>query len=335
MRTARIKLTPNETEAIYHCISRTVNGERILDEPSREILRKQLWLTADFCGLQVLTYTLLSNHFHILVRVPESPTNIPDAELLRRHRLLRPHPTPYQTARIEVLEAGLKTNTPEATAWRNRQLTLMGDVSQFMKLLKQRFTIHFNKTHNRYGTLWSERFKSLLVEPKGRALETIAAYIDLNCVRAGLANDPKDYRFCGYAEALAGNKNARAGLHRITGGNPQNPQWKPTQAAYRETLFGKGAAPKEHAPSLTPAQLEQVVKAHGHLPLTEILRCRIRYFSDGAVLGCESFVTQHLERYRARINRRRTLRPQPLPDITDWGAPLTTLRALHKTPLGP
>jgi REP element-mobilizing transposase RayT len=50
----------------------------------REVLRKQLWLVADYCGLQVLTYTILSNHFHVLVRVPEK--NVPDdAELLRRY----------------------------------------------------------------------------------------------------------------------------------------------------------------------------------------------------------------------------------------------------------
>jgi hypothetical protein len=40
------------------------------------------------------------------------------------------------------------------------------------------------------------------MEPRGKALETMATDIDLNCVRAGLATDPKDYRFCGYAEAV-------------------------------------------------------------------------------------------------------------------------------------
>jgi putative transposase len=36
------------------------------------------------------------------------------------------------------------------------------------------------------------------------ALAMIAAYIDLNAVRAGLVVDPKDYRFCGYGEAMGG-----------------------------------------------------------------------------------------------------------------------------------
>ncbi|MEM1223393.1 MAG: hypothetical protein AAGH40_11570 [Verrucomicrobiota bacterium] len=39
----------------------------------------------------------------------------------------------------------------------------------------------------------------------------MAAYIDLNPVRAGLVKDPKDYRYCGYAEAVAGNPNGSEG----------------------------------------------------------------------------------------------------------------------------
>ncbi|MDR1790019.1 MAG: transposase, partial [Opitutaceae bacterium] len=61
MRHRRIKIPPAEGEAVYHCISRTVNGERCLDDPAKEVLRKQLWKTAEFCGVRVLTYALMSN----------------------------------------------------------------------------------------------------------------------------------------------------------------------------------------------------------------------------------------------------------------------------------
>ena len=64
------------------------------------------------------------------------------------------------------------------------------------------------------GTLWEERFKSVLVED-GHAARTMAAYIDLNPVRAGMVDDPKDYRWCSYAEAVAGKKRAREGLQRV------------------------------------------------------------------------------------------------------------------------
>lgn len=330
MRTARIKVPASEGEAIYHCMSRTVNGERLFDDTAREILRKQLWQTADYCGVQILTYTVLSNHFHVLVRVPPS-SEISDAELLRRYRVMYPKSTPYQAARIDVLASELKTNTPDAQAWRKRQLALMGDISQFIKLVKQRFSVWFNRSHNRYGTLWSERFKSVLLEPKPRVLETMAAYIDLNCVRAGLATDPKDYRFCGYAEAVAGSKTARAGLAHIIG---ENKRWNTVQSCYRELLLGKGSAPKQHAAAIPPEKLEQAIKNQMRLPLSDVLKCRIRYFTDGAVLGGKAFVAQHLARYRRKHKRRRNSQPRPLPALTDWGGELTTLRGLRKHTFG-
>ena len=201
MRQRRIKLNPAEGVAAYHCVTRAVNRERLFDPEAREILRRQIWLVADFCGVQVVTYAILSNHFHVLIRVPQRAP-VSDEELLRRYRVLYPRPTTYQVARMEVVRQQLASDGPEAIAWRRRQLALMGDISAYMKLVKQRFSIWFNKSHQRVGTLWCERFKSMVVESSPRALQTMALYIDLNAVRAGLAADPKDYRFCGYAEAV-------------------------------------------------------------------------------------------------------------------------------------
>jgi len=72
------------------------------------------------------------------VLVPQAVAPPGDAELLRRYQLLYPKPTRYQSARLAV-------NGPDAFTWRRRQLALMGDISQFMKLLKQRFSIWFSK----------------------------------------------------------------------------------------------------------------------------------------------------------------------------------------------
>jgi hypothetical protein len=55
MRRARIKVTAATGEAVYHCVTRTVNGERLFDDPAKEILRRQLWQVADYCGVQIIT----------------------------------------------------------------------------------------------------------------------------------------------------------------------------------------------------------------------------------------------------------------------------------------
>lgn len=321
-------MDPETGEAAYHCHTRTVNGERLFNDPAKEVLRKQLWLVAEFCGVQIVAYAILANHFHVLVKVPRR-TEIPDAELLRRYRLLHPRPTAYQTLRLEVIEAQLSANGLDAVEWRRRMRALMGDVSQYMKLLKQRFSIWFNKNHRRFGTLWSERFKSVLVEGAGSVLRTMAAYIDLNCVRAGLVEDPKDYRYCSYAEAVAGRESARAGIRAVCGGRG----WAETQSAYRQLLFGTGVGPREKGGGISIEAFERVMAEGGKIPLADVIRCRIRYFTGGAVLGSREFVETHLVAYRARTGRRMQTGPWKLPPIADWGD-LTVLRKVRQPTIG-
>jgi hypothetical protein len=133
----------------------------------------------------------------------------------------------------------------------------------------------------------------------------------MNSMSAGLTTDPKDSRFCGYAEAMAGGP---PGLVHIIG---ESHHWPAVQAAYRETLFGKGSAPKAHAAALTPEQFAQALKNKTRLPLATVLRCRLRYFTDGAALGGQAFVAHHLARYRKRLHRRAHSAPRPLPSLTE------------------
>lgn len=314
MRQPRIKVPSDTGPGIYHCLSRTAGGTWLLDDPAKEVFRRQMWAAADYCGVTVLTYSVLSNHFHILALVPQK-TLIADSELLRRFEARHPCPGLRQSRRLKHIQVMLARNGPEAEAWRQQQLALMGDISQYMKRLKQGFSIWYNRSHGRFGTLWAERFKSELVEISRRSAATVAAYIDLNCVRAGLVLDPKDYRFCGYAEAVARNCRAQQGLATVLG----IADWAEAQATYRQQLFGTAAAPREQAASITPQQLQKIIIAGGHLSLAEVMRCRIRYLSDGVVLGGRTFVQQQLAGHRARTGRGRIIDPWPLPSFTDWG----------------
>ncbi len=328
MRQPRLKLDATQVAAAYHCMSKTVNGEHLFDETSREVLRRMLWQVADYCGIQVLTYAILDNHFHFLIRVPLK-VPVPDAELLRRYRVLYPQPTKYQAARLEVIARQLAEDGPEAVLWRQKQSALMGDLSAFMQILKERFTIWFNKNHDRFGTLWCERFKSVLVEPQTEALRTMAAYIDLNAVRKGLSEDPKDYRFCGYAEAVAGEARARQGLQAVLGTG----SWERTQSDYRQILYGTGAGDREYGVVIDREALARVIQDGGRLPLATVLRCRLRYLHDGAVLGSRVYVAAQLAQYRQRTGRRRVAEPRPLPAWGDWGD-LTVMRKLRGPGLG-
>ncbi len=94
----------------------------------------------------------------------------------------------------------------------------MHDLGEFMKGWLQRFTQWFNRAHERTGGLWEDKFKSVIVED-GCAAKTVAVYIDLNPVRAGMEEDPARYRWSSYGEAMGGGakgdgNKARAGLVR-------------------------------------------------------------------------------------------------------------------------
>jgi putative transposase len=324
MRIPRVKVNPDEGEGVYHCISRVVAREHLLDAPAREVLRRMFWQIADYTGVQILTYAILSNHFHVLVRVPRR-SSLSDAELLRRYRVLYPKPTPYQHARAEVIENMLLANSDEAQLWRERQQAMMGDVSAFMKLVKQRFSIWYNRHHERVGTLWCERFKSVLVEPRGRTVEAVSVYIDLNAVRAGLVNDPKDYRFCGYAEAVGGRVRARRGLMSVV----DEPEWSKAQMAYRQVLFGSGAAGRAGSATVDVTSQQAVVRGGGELTAAVSLGCRLRYMTEGAVLGSRHYVEDYMR--RRAIKRRRLPEPRAAGELAHWGA-LTTLRHCRDGP---
>lgn len=325
MRKRRLKLV--DTDAYYHCMTRTVNGERVFGDGEKEVLRKMIRQVADFSGVQVLTYCVMANHFHVLLRVGREAREVSDAELLRRYAVLYPKPTKYQRARLEVLEAILGRGGSEAESLRRRLRRRMGDVSEYMKTLKQRFSVHFNAKHDRYGTLWAERFKSVLIEPERKAIRTVAAYIDLNPVRADLVEDPKDYRFCGYAEAIAGNPVAREGLVWAAEGYGVSPSRKmrfghPAKgrragevlAGYRMTLFGTGAEDREDDAVISRTEALRVIEIdRGKLPLAALLRCRVRYFTDGLVLGSAEYIRE----VGAEPSENRSRRELPLQE-DDW-----------------
>jgi putative transposase len=73
----------------------------------------------------------------------------------------------------------------------------------YMQGLMPRFTQWFNRKHGHNGGLWEDAFKSVPVED-GVASRTMAAYIDLNPVRAGMRSSG--------ARKLRGNAAAAAGL---------------------------------------------------------------------------------------------------------------------------
>jgi len=262
-----------------------------------------------FSGVRVLTFVLMSTHYHIVCEVPE-PVELSDAELLSRIEAL------YGPARRDAVARLLHYWTDEVGApeqaqdIRSRFVRRMFDLSIFNKELKGGFTQWYNRRHRRFGPLWAERFTSVLVQG-GQALAAIAAYVDLNPIRAGLCTDPKDYRYCGYAEAVAKPSSPRRSGIRSAMGLADTASWNEVASYYRKFLFQTGlqSENKKRAGFDLQTVRRVVEQEEGQLSVAESLRCRVRYFSAGAIIGSKTFVEHNFERWKERFKFKRPRSP--------------------------
>lgn len=331
MRVARIV---EEGAGYYHVISRVVGREKVFrKESEREAFRKTMRAVEGFSGAKVLTWACLFNHFHIQLYVPERQ-EVSDGELGRRMRYL------YSQEKVDVFmeELGkLREAGQLETAERMKApyVARMYNLAAFMKTLKQRVSIGYNRRHQRVGTLWEDRYKSVLLDGECGALLAVAAYIDLNAVRVGLVADPKDYRFCGYGEAVGGVAQAREGLGLVVGGGGD---WETVSGEYRQVLYLKGMergiTPEGEAvrPGFSEEQVGAVVAVKGKLSLGQVLRCRVRYFTDGLVLGRKVFVEEAFQRHRGHFSLKRKDGARAMKGA-EWGD-LFAARALRVDVLG-
>ena len=313
-----------EKPAIYHLVSRVVDRRFVLGDVEREQFRMMMRMQENFSGCRVLSYCIMSNHFHILLEVPPMPEGgISDEELLKR----------LAATATEAFVAGVVKELTEARAegreeWVSeihaRFTYRMHDLSEFMKTLLHRFSCWFNRQHERRGTLWEERYKSVIVE-SGIAARTMAAYIDLNPVRAGMVTDPAEYRWSSYGEAVGGGakgngKKAREGLVRASlcheGVGFEVERWKEVVRTYRRVMGlaldrknGRAEVEKGvHRPQMNTAEALAAETNGTVLPdlkLTAMLRCRVRYFTDGAVIGSKAFVNDVFTAVRERFTEKR------------------------------
>ena len=324
----------------------------VFESDEREQFRKLMRMCEKFTGCRVLSYCVMSNHFHILLEVPPMPVaGISDAELFERLGAFYSEAKVAEIAKEMADAAVMRTRgefemppvdeagnplTPaqelelarqQAAARldeiRSRFTRRMHDLSEFMKSLLERFTKWFNRAHKRSGTLWEDRYKSVIVED-GIAARTMAAYIDLNPVRAGMVSDPADYRWSSYGEAIGGGKKgngkkAREGLMRAClahqGAGFEAEKWKDASRIYRRVMGialgkSKGKAAVESRGVVTKNTAEMLESEDNETALPDLrmsgmLVRRVRYFTDGVVIGSKEFVNEVFEGARERFSAKR------------------------------
>jgi len=157
-----------------------------------------------YTDVRVLSYVIMDNHFHLLLEVPPkkkgAPVPMSDDVFLAKIKAFNSleYYKDVKQLLARLREWGSDEKAEEVKA---KHTCRMRDLSCFMQGLKRRFSQWFNKTHNRTGTLWEGRFKSVIVQD-GYASRIVSSYIDLNPVRAGMVERPEDYRWSSYGEAM-------------------------------------------------------------------------------------------------------------------------------------
>lgn len=247
MKMGRWRKPPENVPEIYHCHCRLHMVARPFVAGGKvrfvEILNRQ----AAFSGIEVLTYCLLDDRFHLLCHVPPRPVRPPTGEeLLRRFEALLPE------ARAKAMWRRWRAlPETERSAWEAPIRRRMWNIGLFMKDVKQRYSEWNNRKTGNEGGSWNQRYHCEWVDASSPVLWTTAAYIDLAPLRAGLVTDPKAHRWGAFGVAVAGCPIARAGFGRIVASFGPTGGEEPFEV-YRRWLYGVRALMGTSEPKPSP-----------------------------------------------------------------------------------
>jgi putative transposase len=218
--------------------------------------------------VKVIGYCIMDNHFHLLVK-SESADKYSDEEILTRLS--------------EFYNRDSWIYKDKVTYYRQK----LSDISEYVKAIKQIFSQWYNRSNNSSGYFWGDRFKSVLVEG-GAALQNMLIYIDLNPVRANIVKKPEEYRWSsiGY-RVQSGNK---GGLLSFDGIYEEDTQSQTEE--YLKTLYMVGVY----------KDVDEAEK--GKIERQSVITSRLRYLSDGLVIGSKGFIKEIYSRFSGIIRKK-------------------------------
>ena len=89
-----------------------------------------------------------------------------------------------------------------------------GSLSEIMKGINLAYAQHYKRKYRHTGHFWQDRYKSIIIS-KDEYLLACGSYVELNPVRAKMAEDPKDYRWSSYTAYAYGKRDVLVDKHPV------------------------------------------------------------------------------------------------------------------------
>lgn len=283
---------------VYHVMSRTALEGLPFQAFDKDQMLEIIKQFSRLYFVDILGFCIMDNHFHILVRM------VPDAYFTDddiRARFVRFH--------------GEEALFPEAKRPHYRKK--WSSLSEFLKEVKQSISREYNSRHRRRGTLWSERFKSCIVE-EGETIVNCLAYIELNPVRAGIVATPEMYRWNSLGYHF--QQNNKDGFLSLDFGLVEFGVMDVEERLryYRRYVYEAGAVPypgKKKEGVIDGEILEKERHRAFHVDRAQRFQYRTRYFTDSGIIGTKAFVADHYRRFKHLFNSTHEKTPKPVSGV--------------------
>ena len=277
-RSARIKSENNQ--AWYHLHNRMAGSRMEMPFEERGVREKlieviKLYANAYFC--KVSAFCIMGNHYHIVANF-EKYMKLSKAELKERAALIYPDETTCTKNWMDY-------------EWKRFEKRLF-DMSEFMRNIQMHFARWYNAKFQRKGRFWADRFKSVLLA-SDQAVVDCMMYIELNPVRAGIAERPEEYEYSSFSLRDMGKADWLVELSSLI----RNASEEEVLREYRERLYYRGEVPAKEgrciiSKEVIAQEVERGFKFHG------AYRKRLRYFTDGLIIGSEEQLREWMDRFK-------------------------------------
>lgn len=229
MTRAREQIISLQDTPYYHCMARCVRRAFLFGDDfvtSKNYDHRKQWVVnkiaelSEIFTIDICAYAVMSNHYHLVLKVNiEEEKALSDYDVLKRWtQLFNGNPLANKVlSGIEGLEPGEDFVLAELVKeWRGR----LTDISWFMRCLNETIAKMANKEEGIRGRFWEGCFKSQALLDDVAVIACMA-YVDLNPVRAAMANTPEESGFTSIQERIRTFGDRKVGRPRKVAVNAQ------------------------------------------------------------------------------------------------------------------